>query len=84
MANYSDIPKGGWIEKILPKVARPYAILIRLDRAIGTWLLLLPCWWSLARLAVKSGQNNALGTCLSLSSIQRRSYCYAWRWLHRE
>ena len=48
MANYSDIPKGGWIEKILPKVARPYAILIRLDRAIGTWLLLLPCWWSLA------------------------------------
>lgn len=48
MANYSDIPKGGWIEKVLPKVARPYAILMRLDRAIGTWLLLLPCWWSLA------------------------------------
>ncbi|MBT4356102.1 MAG: 4-hydroxybenzoate octaprenyltransferase [Rhodospirillaceae bacterium] len=48
MTSYSDIPTGGWIEKVLPKVARPYATLMRLDRPIGTWLLLLPCWWSLA------------------------------------
>lgn len=32
----------------MPDGWRPYARLMRLDRPIGTWLLLLPCWWSLA------------------------------------
>ena len=32
----------------LPKVVRPYASLIRLDRPIGTWLLYWPCAWSVA------------------------------------
>lgn len=32
----------------LPSVVRPYAILMRLDRPIGWWLLLLPGWWSIA------------------------------------
>ncbi len=32
----------------LPAFAEPYARLMRLDRPIGTWLLLLPCWWSVA------------------------------------
>ncbi len=27
---------------------RPYLKLARLDRPIGTWLLLFPCWWSQA------------------------------------
>ncbi len=31
-----------------PAPVRPYARLMRLDRPIGTWLLLLPCWWSVA------------------------------------
>lgn len=26
----------------------PYVRLMRLDKPIGTWLLLLPCWWGLA------------------------------------
>ena len=26
--------------------ARPYLRLARLDRPIGSWLLLMPCWWS--------------------------------------
>jgi 4-hydroxybenzoate polyprenyltransferase len=33
---------------LLPGRWRPYASLARLDRPIGTWLLLLPCWWGLA------------------------------------
>jgi len=33
---------------LLPGSWRPYASLARLDRPIGTWLLLLPCWWGLA------------------------------------
>lgn len=31
----------------LPSPLRPYALLARWDRPIGTWLLLLPCWWSI-------------------------------------
>lgn len=44
----SDIEHGNWIVRWLPKAARPYALLARWDRPIGTWLLLLPCWWGLA------------------------------------
>ncbi len=43
-----DIPLGGWVDRWLPAAARPYARLMRLDRPIGTWLLLLPCWWGIA------------------------------------
>ena len=31
---------------------RPYLRLARLDRPIGSWLLLIPCWWSLGLAAV--------------------------------
>lgn len=36
-----------WVDRLPPRL-RAYAILARLDRPIGTWLLLLPCWWGLA------------------------------------
>jgi 4-hydroxybenzoate polyprenyltransferase len=44
----SDIPKGRWVDRVLPAAARPYARLARFDRPIGTWLLLFPCWWGVA------------------------------------
>jgi 4-hydroxybenzoate polyprenyltransferase len=44
----SDIPKGGWVDRFAPESFRPYARLARLDRPIGTWLLLFPCWWGIA------------------------------------
>ena len=37
-----------WADRALPKPLRPYARLMRLERPIGWWLLLLPCWWGLA------------------------------------
>ena len=43
-----DAPRGNWVGRILPSAARPYARLARLDRSIGWWLLLWPCWWSSA------------------------------------
>src|SRR5579871_3447991 len=43
----TDIPRDGWVAS-LPGGLRPYARLARLDRPIGTWLLLFPCWWGLA------------------------------------
>ena len=45
---YSDIPKQGWVDRWVPPPARPYVRLARFDRPIGTWLLLFPCWWSIA------------------------------------
>ena len=45
---FTDIPDGGWIARHAPARLRPYLRLARLDRPIGTWLLLWPCWWSLA------------------------------------
>jgi 4-hydroxybenzoate polyprenyltransferase len=44
----SDIPKGNWVDRFAPAELRPYARLARLDRPIGTWLLLFPCWWGIA------------------------------------
>lgn len=44
----SDIRNDSWILRLAPAVARPYIRLARMDRPIGTWLLLLPCWWSVA------------------------------------
>jgi 4-hydroxybenzoate polyprenyltransferase len=43
----TDMPAQGWVDRLLPRPLRPYAKLMRLDRPIGTWLLLWPCWWSL-------------------------------------
>ena len=44
----SDMPALTWIDRWAPPWLRPYLHLARLDRPIGTWLLLLPCWWSIA------------------------------------
>lgn len=43
-----DIPIGDWIDRLIPAPIRPYLRLMRLDRPIGSWLLLFPCWWSVA------------------------------------
>src|SRR5712675_1900196 len=39
---------GNWVDTRAPRWSRPYLRLARLDRPIGSWLLLLPCWWSAA------------------------------------
>ncbi len=39
---------GNWVDTRAPLWSRPYLRLARLDRPIGSWLLLLPCWWSAA------------------------------------
>ncbi len=43
---------GNWVDSLAPAWSRPYLRLARLDRPIGSWLLLLPCWWSSALAAV--------------------------------
>ncbi len=44
----TDVPDESWIDRLAPEGTRPYLRLARADRPIGTWLLLLPCWWSLS------------------------------------
>lgn len=45
---FTDVSVHGWVDRWPPAAVRPYLKLARLDRPIGTWLLLFPCWWSAA------------------------------------
>ncbi len=44
--SYTDINRTGWVAR-LPPAWVPYALLARLDRPIGAWLLFLPGLWSI-------------------------------------
>lgn len=52
----SDAVRGNWVDHYAPEWSRPYLRLSRADRPIGTWLLLLPCWWGLFLSAVQQGR----------------------------
>ncbi len=56
----ADAKAQNWIERYTPSVLLPYAQLARLDRPIGWWLLLLPCWWglTLAQISIGGGMAN--------------------------
>jgi 4-hydroxybenzoate polyprenyltransferase len=43
---------GNWVDRAAPTWSRPYLRLARLDRPIGSWLLLIPCWWSAGLAAI--------------------------------
>jgi 4-hydroxybenzoate polyprenyltransferase len=45
-----------WVDRHAPLTLRPYLRLARIERPIGWWLLLLPCWWSAALAAVAAGK----------------------------
>ena len=46
---------GNWVDGFAPAWTRPYLRLARLDRPIGSWLLLMPCWWSVGLAAIHAG-----------------------------
>lgn len=56
----ADAPPDNWVDRFMPRPWRPYARLMRLDRPIGLWLLLIPCWWGLvlAQIAAGGGMPN--------------------------
>jgi 4-hydroxybenzoate polyprenyltransferase len=47
---------GNWVDGLAPAIARPYLRLARLDRPIGSWLLLMPCWWSVGLAGMHAGR----------------------------
>ncbi|PFG64734.1 4-hydroxybenzoate polyprenyltransferase [Thioclava sp. ES.031] len=51
----ADAYRGNWVDRLAPAWTRPYLRLSRADRPIGTWLLLLPCYWSIALAAASTG-----------------------------
>jgi 4-hydroxybenzoate polyprenyltransferase len=51
-----DAPAGNWVDRFAPETLKPYLRLARIDRPIGWWLLLLPCWWSAALAAAMQGR----------------------------
>jgi 4-hydroxybenzoate polyprenyltransferase len=67
----SDIDRADWVGRYLPAYARPYARLARLDRPIGTWLLLFPGWWGIA-LAAPRWPDPALLALFALGAIVMR------------
>ena len=57
----ADATEKNWVDRFCPAWSRPYLRLSRADRPIGTWLLLIPCWWGLflAVLADPEGATSA-------------------------
>jgi len=45
---------GNWVDGFAPPFLRPYLRLARLDRPIGSWLLLIPCWWSVGLTGIRT------------------------------
>lgn len=43
----ADAPPDNWVDRHAPAGWRPWLRMSRADRPIGTWLLLLPCWWGI-------------------------------------
>lgn len=44
---HTDIKNTGWITGKVPPEWLPWWQLLRLDRPVGIWLLLLPAWWGI-------------------------------------
>jgi 4-hydroxybenzoate polyprenyltransferase len=60
---------GNWVDTRAPPWSRPYLRLSRLDRPIGSWLLLMPCWWSAALAAGVIGDIGQLPLVIALFFI---------------
>ena len=47
LSGIEDAPPPNWIIRRAPAQLRPWLELVRADRPVGIWLLLLPCWQGL-------------------------------------
>jgi 4-hydroxybenzoate polyprenyltransferase len=71
VSGYTDIRAGGWVAR-LPEGWRPYALLMRLDRPIGSWLLFLPGLWAFAMAAPSWGRGLWLTVLFGLGAVLMR------------
>lgn len=68
-APVADAQQRNWVDRFAPPVLRPYLRLARADRPIGSWLLLLPCWWSTSLAAIAAGRPYPDPSLLALFAI---------------
>jgi 4-hydroxybenzoate polyprenyltransferase len=52
----ADAVRGNWVDHWAPVPVRPYLRLSRADRPVGTWLLLIPCFWGLGAASLMQGR----------------------------
>jgi 4-hydroxybenzoate polyprenyltransferase len=71
-AAHTDLNPNGWIDRRTPPWTRPYLKLARIDRPIGIWLLLLPCWWSFALASPTAATGIGLTILFSIGAIVMR------------
>ena len=72
MVAHTDIRTEGWIAR-LPRRLRPYALLARLDRPIGVWLLFLPGLWGILLGGAGVGRTTWLIVLFALGSLVMRA-----------
>lgn len=65
----ADARADNWVERYAPAMARPYLRLMRADRPIGTWLLLIPCWWGLAVGLAAAPEAASLAQAVGLAAL---------------
>ncbi|WP_442771896.1 4-hydroxybenzoate octaprenyltransferase [Paenirhodobacter enshiensis] len=77
----ADAVSGNWVDTRAPASWRPYLRLARVDRPIGTWLLLIPCWWGIA-LAATADQGRLwdlwLGLGCTIGAVLMRGAGCTW------
>jgi 4-hydroxybenzoate polyprenyltransferase len=72
MRGHTDIAAGGWVAR-LPRAWLPYALLARLDRPIGAWLLFLPGLWSILLARAPWGKSVGLIALFGAGSVLMRA-----------
>jgi 4-hydroxybenzoate polyprenyltransferase len=71
MIDTTDIRRDDWAARHAPAGLLPYIRLARLDRPIGTWLLLFPGWWAIA-LAADGWPNWRLMLLFAVGAVAMR------------
>tara|TARA_R110002096_G_scaffold8802_6_gene35821 strand:+ start:446 stop:1435 length:990 start_codon:yes stop_codon:yes gene_type:complete len=78
----ADAVDKNWVDRFAPAFTRPYLRLSRADRPAGTWLLLIPCWWSLSLAILSDGRfddsDRWLIIALALGSFLMRGAGCTW------
>ncbi len=71
MSGHTDIRAEGWVAR-LPGAWRPYVLLMRLDRPIGVWLLVLPAFWAFALAAPGVAEGVRLALLFGVGAVLMR------------
>lgn len=69
---HTDIVASGWVSR-MPPSWRPYLLLARLDRPIGTWLLYLPGVWGILLARPSATEAIRLIVLFAIGSLAMRS-----------